>query len=210
MTESPKMRPKPYDQAICAVLVRPLVNTRVTPNHITTVSLILSLAGSALFGWGEGTAPLWAAALVTVARFIDHMDGELARQSGKTSKFGAMYDSLTGSASYGTLFLGMGYAEWRQGAPDWVLWLAAVTMVFIVLHMFLQFRVESWTGTAPDAYPQIGRVQVEDGFYLILPIVWLTGTWWFFLAGTVGTLIYTAVSTRSLLGDLRGHGGSPG
>jgi archaetidylinositol phosphate synthase len=206
MNEPKTQRPKPYDQAICAVLVRPLVGTRISPNDITTVSLILSLWGSALFAWGEGAAPLWAAVLITVARFIDHMDGELARQSGKTSKFGAMYDSLTGSASYGTMFLGMGYAEWKHGAPDWVLWLAGATMVFIVLHMILQFRVESWTGTAPDAYPQFGRIQVEDGIYLILPIVWLTGTWWFFLVGTVGTLVYTVISTRSLLRDL----GRPG
>ena len=209
MTEPGKVRPKPYDQAICAVLVRPLVNSPVTPNHVTTVSLLLSLWGSALFAWGEGAAPLWAAGIVSVARFIDHMDGELARQSGKTSRFGAKYDSFTGSAAYGTLFLGMGYAEWLHGASDWVLWLAGATALFIVLHMLLQLRVETWTGTAPDAYPQIGRIQAEDGFYLILPIVWLTGTWWFFLLGTVGTLVYTVVSTWSLLRNLRRPGEIP-
>ena len=193
----------PYDQAMCAVLVRPLINTPVTPHHITTLSLILGLAASALFAWGEGSAPLWAAALVTVARFIDHMDGELARQSGKASTIGAMYDSLTGTASYGTMFLGMGYAEWRNGAGDWTLLLAAGAMLFIVINMLLQFRVETWSGTAPDPYPQIGRFEAEDGIYLILPIIWLTGTFGFFLAGTVGTLIFTIINIQDLLCRLR-------
>lgn len=193
----------PYDQAVCAVLVRPLVNTQVTPNHITTVSLILGLAASGLFAWGEGTAPLWGAGLVTLARFIDHMDGELARQSGKTSPIGAMYDSLTGTACYGTMFLGMGYAEWRHGAGEWVLVLAGTAMVFIVLNMLLQIRVETWSGTAPDPYPQIGRFEAEDGIYLILPIIWLTGTMGFFVVGTVGTLIFTIVNIGDLLRRLR-------
>ncbi len=196
-------RSVPYDQAICARLVRPLVNTGVTPNQVTTVSLLLALAGSVLFAWGEGTAPLWAAGLITVARFIDHMDGELARQSGKSSRFGAMYDSMTGTASYGTMFLGMGYAEWRFGAPDWVLWASLVVMGLIVVNMILQFRVERATGFEPDPYPRIGRFEVEDGIYLILPIIWLTGTWWFFVAGSIGTLIFTVFGIRGLLRDLR-------
>ncbi len=202
MTDPARERSKPYDQAICAVLVRPLVNSPVTPNHVTTVSLLLSLWGSVLFAWGEGAAPLWAAALITVARFIDHMDGELARQSGKSSKFGAFYDSVTGSVSYGTMFLGMGYAEWKHGAPDWAFALAIVTMAFIAINMILQFRVEFRTGISPDPYPRIGRFEVEDGIYLILPIVWLTGTWGLFLVGTVGTLIFTVISMRGLVAEL--------
>jgi phosphatidylglycerophosphate synthase len=203
MTEKAPGQSIPYDQAICAILVRPLVNTPVTPNHITTLSLILGLAASALFAWGDGAAPLWAAGLVTIARFIDHMDGELARQSGKVSTIGAMYDSMTGSACYATMFLGMGYAEWRHRADDWVLWFAVISTILIVMNMLLQTKVENWTGTAPDPYPQVGRFEAEDGIYLILPIIWLTGTWCFFLIGTIGTVIFTMVSIRELLRDLR-------
>ena len=76
-------------------------------------------------------------------------------------------------------------------------------MVLIIVNMMLQFRVETWTGTAPDPYPQIGRIQVEDGIYLILPIIWLSGTWWFFLVGTVGTLIFTIFNIVGLLRELR-------
>ena len=76
-------------------------------------------------------------------------------------------------------------------------------MVFIVLNMLLQIRVETWSGTAPDPYPQIGRFEAEDGIYLILPIIWLAGTMGFFVAGTVGTLIFTIVNIGDLLRRLR-------
>lgn len=196
-------RPPPWDQQIAAVLVRPLVKTQVTPNQITTFSLLLGLAGAALFAWGEGTAPYWAAGLVIAARFIDHMDGELARKANRGSEFGARYDSITGTASYGTLFLGMGIGEWRHGAADWTLWLAAAAALLILINMILQFRVESRRGVAPDPYPRIGPFEVEDGIYLIGPIVWLTGTWYFFLMGTIGTLIFAGVNSVALLRDLR-------
>ena len=77
----------PYDQRLAALRVRPLAHTPVTPNHVTTASLLLGLAAAALFAWGDGAAPHWAAGLVIAARFIDHMDGELARMSGRTSQF---------------------------------------------------------------------------------------------------------------------------
>jgi len=101
------------------------------------------------------------------------------------------------------MFLGMGYAEWRNGAGDWALFLAGGAMVFIVINMMLQFRVETWTGVAPDPYPQIGRIEAEDGIYLILPIIWLTGTWGFFVAGTIGTLIFTIINISDLMRRLR-------
>lgn len=203
MTDNPS---PPWDQQVAAILVRPLVKTSVTPNQVTTLSLVLGLVAAGLFAWGEASAPYWAAALIIAARFIDHMDGELARQSGRQSRSGALYDSITGTASYGTLFLGMGIGEWRHGAGDWTLWLAAAAALLILLNMLLQFLVESRTGVAPDPYPRVGPFEVEDGIYLIGPIVWLTGTWYFFLMGTIGTLIFAGVNSLSLSRDLRAMG----
>ena len=98
-----------WDQKIAGYLVRPLVNTPVTPNQITTVSLLLSLAGAALLATGERSAENWGAGLFMLGRFLDHFDGELARQSGKTSRFGYVYDYVAGCLSYSALFLGLGF-----------------------------------------------------------------------------------------------------
>lgn len=81
-----------WDQRIASSLVRPLVNTPVTPNQVTTVSLLFSLANAVMLATGDRPVENWGAALFMLGRFLDHFVGELARQSSKTSRFGHVYD----------------------------------------------------------------------------------------------------------------------
>ncbi len=82
------MEKPPYDQRIARILVRPLVRTPLAPDHITVVTILLALAAAGLFTRGEPAADHWGAGLFVLARFLDHFDGELARLTGKTSRFG--------------------------------------------------------------------------------------------------------------------------
>ena len=75
----------PYDQRLAGWLVRPLVGTPIHPNHLTVLSLAFGFGAAAMFAWGD--SPGWAALLYMLAVFTDHTDGELARQTGKTSRF---------------------------------------------------------------------------------------------------------------------------
>jgi phosphatidylglycerophosphate synthase len=186
-------RKPPWDQQVARILVRPLVNTPVTPNQITAFSLLLALAGAALFAVGGSPAVHWGAGLLIAGRFIDHMDGELARATGKGSRFGHVFDAVTGSLSYGALFVGIGIGLWRQGEPDWIPVLGIVASLPIFVNMIYQFRAEHAMGEAPDMYPRFGPFELEDGVYLIGPIVWLGGLYEFFLLGCAGTLIACAV-----------------
>ena len=77
------MTPLPYDQRLARVMVRPLARTRVTPNQITMASLVIALAGAALFASGRPELMVWAALVFAAARFIDHIDGELARMTSR-------------------------------------------------------------------------------------------------------------------------------
>ncbi|MEE8393958.1 MAG: CDP-alcohol phosphatidyltransferase family protein, partial [Rhodospirillales bacterium] len=99
------MQDPPWDQRIARRLVRPLINTPITPNIITVATLILALAGALMFAAGDPNLANWGAGLFVLARFLDHFDGELARQSGKTSKLGYYLDYVSGAISYGALFL---------------------------------------------------------------------------------------------------------
>ena len=82
-----------WDHRLARVLVKPLVNTPVRPNHMTGLSLAFGIAAAALFAQGDPMPAHWAAGLFVIAVFLDHTDGELARQSGKTSTFGKYFDS---------------------------------------------------------------------------------------------------------------------
>ena len=111
--------PRPWDARLGRRLVTPLKDSWVTPNHLTTVRLLVGLAGG---GWPSlpGT---WgwtnlAALLVIVSNFLDHTDGELARISGKTSRIGHLYDLASDALVTILLFccIGVGVAATAPGS----------------------------------------------------------------------------------------------
>ena len=185
----------PLDQRLAGVLVRPLAKTSVTPNQITAFSLVLSLAGAGLFAWGEGAAIHWGAGIFMISRFIDHMDGELARLTGQTSRFGYFFDGIVGVIAYAALFIGMGIGFWRGGGEPWTLILPVVAGIAITVNAALQFRMEATLDNPPPTYPSWGPFELEDGIYLIGPIVWFGYLYPLFLIGCFGTIAYLTIRT---------------
>src|ERR1700733_3806233 len=84
--------PRPWDARLGRRLVTPLKDSWVTPNHLTTVRLLVGLAAALSFARGTYGWTNLAALLLTISNFLDHTDGELARISGKSSRFGHIYD----------------------------------------------------------------------------------------------------------------------
>jgi phosphatidylglycerophosphate synthase len=76
----------PFDQRLAALLVRPLAGTPVRPNHLTALSLALAALAAWLLARGDGFG--WGAGLFMLAVFTDHTDGDLARLTGRSSRFG--------------------------------------------------------------------------------------------------------------------------
>lgn len=81
----------------------------------------------------------WSAGLFVFARFLDHFDGELARQKGTTSRFGYHFDYFTGASSYAAFFLcmGLGLSHGPLGGWATILGLAASACAVIALFLNL-------------------------------------------------------------------------
>lgn len=70
---------------------------RLHPNWITTGSLILALAGLAAIGFGtEWASAVLGAALVFASRWVDWIDGHVARATGRATNLGGLYDIAVG------------------------------------------------------------------------------------------------------------------
>lgn len=196
------MKNPPWDQRIARVLVKPLILSPVTPNQITVLTLLIALGGAALFATGDAVAANWGAGLFVFARFLDHFDGELARQSGKTSKLGYYLDYISGGLSYGALFLclGIGFADGVLGNWAWALGIAGGASAFI--SMFLNLGIdkaqELEEGEAVG-YPGFAGFELEDGIYLIAPITWAGWLLPFFAVAGIGAAIYTLWSLWTLV-----------
>lgn len=197
------MKNPPFDQRIAAVLVRPLVRTPITPNHVSLVTLAIALVGAGLLATGDTDKATWGAGLFVLARFLDHFDGELARQSGKTSKLGYYLDYIVGAISYAALFFAMGWGFRDSALGDWAVVLGSGGAAAALLSMFTNLGIDKQSGgdATGDAvgYPGFAGFELEDGIYLIWPVTWLGFLYPFFIAAGIGATVYFLWTCVTLL-----------
>jgi phosphatidylglycerophosphate synthase len=159
-------------------LVTPLKDTRVTPNHLTTVRLAVGLAGAAAFLPGTYFWSNVGALLVILSNFLDHTDGELARISGKTSRIGHVYDLASDAVVTILLFVAIGVGV-AAGAgsrlsgqfPPVAQGLAAGCAIALIFY--LRMRIEDRVGKAANRQASLGGFETEDVLYM-LPLVTLS------------------------------------
>ncbi len=186
----------PYDQRLAGLLVRPLVGTPIHPNHLTVLSLAFGFGAAATFAWGD--SPGWAALLYMLAVFTDHTDGELARQTGKTSRFGHYFDYVAGSLNYTALFLGLGIGLSNSWLGDWALVLGVAAALANPAVLLVRLVHERRHGEVAVAHPYAAGFEIEDFIYLIGPITWAGGVTYFFLVYGLGAIGYLLSQIASL------------
>jgi hypothetical protein len=80
---------------LAALLVAPLERTRITPNQVTLLSLVVFLASAGLMVLLPGRRGLLTAVIVLELSYVlDCVDGQLARLRGSSSPVGAHFDFL--------------------------------------------------------------------------------------------------------------------
>ena len=179
-----------WDQRLAGWTVRPLVYTPVTPNHITTVRLILGLAACGLFATGTRPEILYAAGLFMLSNFVDHMDGELARLSGKSSRFGYHYDNYSDAFIHVALFLCIGIGLQESWIGGWAPWLGLIAGVSVSTLFLMFWRIEQRAGERQARQPMFKGFHLEDTMYFIGPITWGGGLIILLLAGVGLTPLY--------------------
>jgi phosphatidylglycerophosphate synthase len=172
-----------WDQWLARQIVRPLVYTPVTPNHITTLRLLLGLAACGLFATGSRPEILYAAGFFMVSNFVDHMDGELARLSGKSSRFGHHYDNFCDAFIHVALFVAIGFGLRESWIGEWAPYLGLIAGVSVSALFFMFGLIEQRVGTRQAHQPQFKGFHLEDVMYFIGPITWGGGLIMLLLAG---------------------------
>ncbi|MDA0823490.1 MAG: CDP-alcohol phosphatidyltransferase family protein [Proteobacteria bacterium] len=164
------MTDKPWDARLSAWLVRPLVNTSVHPNVLTTLRLGVGLWGAILFA--SGTAFNLGALFIVLSNFLDHTDGELARMSGKTSRFGHRYDLLSDAVVTVGLFVGLGLGL-QDTVGSQAITFGAIAGVAVAGIFQLRHAIEQRHGKLAVKQASAVGFETEDVLYL-LPLVTLS------------------------------------
>lgn len=105
-------------------VARPFVALRVPPDAVTLLGLVVSLAVVQLSALG-GRWLLLAAVVAGLSGLVDSIDGAVAVMTGRTTRFGAVLDSVVDRFS-DVLYL---VALWLVGAPAWACVVAGVLVM---------------------------------------------------------------------------------
>lgn len=183
----------PWDQSLARIIIKPFVKTRLHPNHLTLGTLLLGISSAVLFASGNSRLCGVAAFLYMLAVFSDHMDGELARLSGKSSNFGHKFDYIVGGINYTLLFIGIGIGLYPVYGT-WALTLGIAGGMANPFTLWIRMAMEKSFGKEAVEHPAFARFEIEDAIYLIGPVTWIAGILYFFIpfaAGSVGYLLWT-------------------
>ena len=102
-------------RTILNAIVGLLSALHVSPNVLTLIGLVINIVAAILFATNKFT---WAGLVVIFAGIFDMVDGEVARRTGRVTKFGAFFDSSIDRYSDMVLLLGL------------VVWYAKVDRIF--------------------------------------------------------------------------------
>lgn len=124
-------------------VVRALIRGGVTPNVITTVGALVVVGSAVAFGVG---AIRWGGALLLASGVFDILDGQVAKQGGMSSTFGAFYDSSLDRVGESALFAGIALHFLRGGLlPNDVVWgvmLAIAALASSLMVSYTRARAE--------------------------------------------------------------------
>jgi CDP-diacylglycerol--glycerol-3-phosphate 3-phosphatidyltransferase len=187
-------------------IVRGLALTRISPNVLTFLGLVINIIAAVLFGYANAQNYsrmfLYAGLVIIGAGIFDMVDGRVARATNQVTTFGGFFDSVIDRYSDVALFFGLLVYYARANRFFYVVMVAFV-MVSSVMVSYTRARAESLIGSC-----KVGFMERPERIVLVIigalfarwgamaPVLWVLAV----LSTTtvVHRIIYTAQQTRIL------------
>ena len=119
-----------------------MVRRRISPNAITTFGTLCSMTAGVIYATGHISVAGW---VLGVTALFDVLDGTVARRTGRSTVFGAFYDStldrVADGAVLGGLIVFFARNEVHHGVPGWT----ATPMVGVLLMGVIGTFLTSYT-----------------------------------------------------------------
>jgi CDP-diacylglycerol---glycerol-3-phosphate 3-phosphatidyltransferase len=195
---------------IINAMVRGLASLGIAPNILTVIGVTINVGCGVLFGLGEF---FWAGIVLIVANLFDMLDGNVARMTGRVTRYGGFLDSTLDRLSDMVSFVGI-IMFYSQNVPQHSLlnvFLACVGMVASVLVSYTTARSE---GLGVKA--NVGFLQRPERVVLLIIGALSTWNWdstnffanrmpqvlWVLAVGSMWTLVQRMVYIRRELRQL--------
>jgi len=117
----------------------------VNPNTLTLMGLLISIAAAVYFARGEVLA---AGSIMLISGIFDALDGAVARENGRTTRFGGFLDSVCDRFADAAVLIGAMYGGLTSFPPfpEWFLGSLAIVGSFMV--SYTRARAEAAGATA--------------------------------------------------------------
>src|ERR1700704_4990978 len=124
---------------VIRLIVRGLALSRIHPNVLTFLGLVINMIAAYLLALGQFR---WGAAVIIGAGLFDMVDGRVARETNRVTRFGGFFDSVLDR--YSDLALLMGLLVWYGSInrPFYVV-LTALVMAASVMISYTRARAEN-------------------------------------------------------------------
>ncbi len=154
-------------------LVRPLARTAVTPNHLTTARLFTGLGAAAAFATGEDSWIRAGAVLFVLSMAFDRADGELARVSGKTSRFGHFYDIVSDAACNAAVLAAIGVGLRAGAFGNWAILMGFTAGLSVASIFCMVIWIEKRLGQGSGAFAAHFGIDPDDAMVVVPIVMWL-------------------------------------
>ena len=168
----------------CGVLldaiVRWLALTRVNPNVLTFLGLVVNIIAAFLFGYANGDNQArmfrYAGLVIIGSGFFDLVDGAVARASNRVTRFGGFFDSVVDRYSDASQFLGLLVFYARADRFFYVV-LTAIVMISAIMVSYTRARAESLIGSCRVGFMErperLVLVIIGALFNRMAPVLWI-------------------------------------
>lgn len=167
-------------------IVRRLVDSPVTPNHLTTLRLATAVLSGVMLAAGDRDWANAAGVVFLISMFLDRADGELARQSGKSTPWGHRFDLISDYSANVLIFLGIGIGLSGGALGSGAIALGLLAGCAITGILWLVSRIERIDGIGAAAFPTTGGFDPDDAMLIVPIAIWLDSQQAILIAAAIG------------------------
>src|SRR5215475_7516423 len=154
-------------------IVRGLALSRIHPNVLTFIGLLINIGAAALLATGQFR---WAGAVIIGAGLFDMVDGRVARETNRVTRFGGFFDSVLDR--YSDLALLVGLVVWYGSIGNrFYVVMTTIVMTASVMISYARARAEN---TIPQC--KVGFLERPERVVLLIigalfdrmaPVLWV-------------------------------------
>ena len=147
-------------------IVNGLALSRISPNTLTFLGLVINIAAAFFFGYARGSNAhrmfLYAGLILIGAGLFDMVDGRVARLTNQVSVFGAFFDSVIDRYSDVAIFFGL-LVYYARGNRFVYVVLVAFVMTASLMVSYTRARAEALIGSC-----KVGFMERPERIVLVI------------------------------------------